>query len=67
MSRRPSALVSPEQPRRNASAALARGDLLTIEVGRPKQIDQYIDYFGEPGESSLSPRLAPRAQPSPSD
>jgi hypothetical protein len=45
MSRRPSALVSPEQAEGNASV-VARAHPLDIERDRPKRIDQYIDYFG---------------------
>jgi len=67
MSRQPSALVNPQQSRRNASAAIARAHLLDIDVDRPKRIDQYLDYFGGGGERGLSPRPAPRGQPSPLD
>lgn len=63
MSRRPVIAVSSEQARRNASAAIARAHLLDVEADRPKRIDQYLDYFGG-GASRLSPRLAPRGQPS---
>ena len=55
MSRRPSAPVSPEQAGRNASATIARTHLLDTELGRPKGIDQYIDYFGEGGKRRPSP------------
>jgi hypothetical protein len=65
MSRPPNALVSPEQARRNASAAIARALLLDVDIDRPKRIDQYLDYFGSGGESGLPPRLAPRDQPPP--
>ena len=59
MSRRPSALGSPEQASPNSSATIARADLLTIEVDRPKQIDQYIDYFGDGGKGG-QPESCPR-------
>jgi hypothetical protein len=62
MSRQPAAAVSPEESRRNASAAIARAQLLDVEADRPKRIDQYLDYFGGGGES-FSPRLAPRDEP----
>jgi hypothetical protein len=65
MSRRPSAPVSSEQARQDASAAIARAHLLDIEVDRPKRIDQYVDYFGSGRESGLSPKLSPRDQPPP--
>jgi len=61
MSRPPVTAVSPEEARRNASAAIARAQLLDVEADRPKRIDQYLDYFGG-GESGLSPRLALRDQ-----
>jgi hypothetical protein len=57
MSHRPVAAVSSEEARRNASAAIARAQLLDVDADRPKRIDQYLDYFGE---GSLSARLAPR-------
>lgn len=49
MTRRPSALVTPEQTRQDASAAIARAQLPAIERDRPKRIDQFIDYFGSGG------------------
>ena len=55
MSRRPSAPNSPEQTSRNASPAIARADLLDVEVERPKRIDQYIDYFGSGGKGGSAP------------
>jgi hypothetical protein len=57
MPHRPVTAVSPEQARRNASAAIALAQLLPVEADRPKRIDQYLDFFGE---HSLSARLAPR-------
>ena len=57
MSHRPVTADSPEEPRRNASAATAFVQLLDFDVDRPKRIDQYLDYFVERG---LSARLAPR-------
>jgi hypothetical protein len=62
MSRRPVSAVSPEESRRNASAAIARAQLLDIDADRPKRIDQYLDFFGDGGES-FSPRLAPQDEP----
>jgi hypothetical protein len=62
MSQRPVTAVSPEQVRRNASAAIARPQLLDVEADRPKRIDQYLDYLGGGGES-FAPRLAPRDEP----
>jgi hypothetical protein len=53
MSRRPVTAVSPEGARRDASAAPALSQMLDVNPGRPKRIDQYLDYFGE---SSLSTR-----------
>lgn len=61
MSRQLSALVSPEQARPNASAAIARAHLLDIEVDRPKRIDQYIDYFGAGGQGRPFPGGSRRA------
>ena len=49
MSRRPSALVTPEQTGGDSNAAVARARLLDIELDRRKRIDQYIDYFGDGG------------------
>jgi len=57
MSHRPVTAVSPEEAGRNASAAIARAQLLDVDADRPKRIDQYLDYFGE---SDLSARLTPR-------
>jgi len=51
MSHRPVTVVSPEEARRNASAAIARAQLLDVDADRPKRIDQYLDYFGESGLS----------------
>ena len=62
MSRQPATAVSPEQASRNASAAIARAQLLDVEADRPKWIDRYLDFFGDGGES-FSPRPAPRDQP----
>lgn len=62
MSRRPSDFDSPDQARRNASAADVRARLLDIDVGSPKRIDEYLDYFGSGEESGMSPS---RAQPPP--
>ena len=56
MSHRPVTALSPEEAGRNASAAIARAQLLDVDADRPKRIDQYLDYFGE---SDLSARLAP--------
>jgi hypothetical protein len=55
MSRQPSAPGSPEQAKRNESVAVARAYLLDIEVGRPKRIDEYIDYFGDGGKGGSGP------------
>ena len=57
MSRPPVTAVSPDEAGPNASAAIARAQLLDVDADRPKRIDQYLDYFGE---SDLSARLAPR-------
>jgi hypothetical protein len=62
MSHRPVTAVAREENGRNASAAIARAQLLPVEADRPKRIDQYLDYFGGGGES-FSPGLAPRDQP----
>ena len=59
MSRRPSAVVSSEEAKRNASAAIARALPLEIQVDRPRRIDQYLDYFGSGEESGRSPRISP--------
>jgi hypothetical protein len=51
MSRQPVTAVTPEENGRNASAAIARAQLLDVDADRPKRIDQYVDYFGESGLS----------------
>jgi hypothetical protein len=45
--RRPVAHLTVAQPRRRASAAIARAYL--FDVDRQKRIDHYIDYFGSGG------------------
>jgi hypothetical protein len=44
---RPVTHLTVEQPRRSASAAIARAYLFAVD--RQKRIDQYIDYFGSGG------------------
>ena len=63
MSLPPVTAVGPEEEGRNASAAIARAQLLDVDADRPKRIDQYLDYFGDSDLSARPAPVSPRQAP----